>query len=194
MYKWRKRENPGKFWQILEKGATQKLDKKSKPNDKTNVFTGHYYVKIDQTLRITIPSKFIQVLEGRGKGMTKAVWILPGTTGLRVLPKTEWEVILGELNRISPLDRNGQDFKRFMLSRALECELDAQNRIRLTKQMMSIGNLNTNELAFTGAGNEMFVEDAAHWEQGNAADSLNAMWEKGDKVFSTLLNQGIKTN
>ncbi|MDD4278666.1 MAG: hypothetical protein PHX74_02910 [Candidatus Sumerlaeales bacterium] len=149
-------------------------------------FTGHYFVKIDKTLRVTIPSKFVQVLDNIGGCHTQFVWVIPGVDGLRVLPKNEWDKLLSELNRISPIDRKGQEFKRFMLGRALECELDVQNRIRLTKPMMAIGKLTNNELAFTGAGNEMSIETVENWEKSNTDSAMESMWQLSDQVFSNL--------
>jgi len=64
--------------------------------------------------------------------------------------------------------------------------LDVQNRIRLTKPMMAIGKLTNNELAFTGAGNEMSIETVENWEKSNTDSAMESMWQLSDQVFSNL--------
>lgn len=147
-------------------------------------FTSHHFVKIDKTMRVTVPSDFISIL-GVASGVGH-VWVLPGTDGLRVLPDGEWSRYLVRLNAACK-DNQGLKLKQFIIARTCRCEFDAQNRIRLTAELMKMGKLELGEVAFTGAGTEMFIQDAAAWRSASSVESLADMLELED----LLLNRSV---
>ena len=144
-------------------------------------FTGNSFVKIDKTLRVTVPSAFMETLENiYAEEPKKCVWLVPGILGLRVLPQPAWEDYLDELERNSDTNE-GLEIKQYFLSRSQECELDAQNRIRLPEYAMELGRLNLGEVAFSGAGVEMLIQNASAFRCTNTTDHLAMMIRKQDE-------------
>ncbi len=117
------------------------------------MFRGRFIHTIDAKGRISIPSKFREVLK---KEYDERLVVTNYEGGLTVYPVVEWEKLDAKLLDKPKMQREIKAFLRFFYSSAVECSLDRQGRIlipptlrdyaKLEKDVISIGTQNTFEI------------------------------------------------
>lgn len=99
------------------------------------MFMGEYHHNIDEKNRLIMPSKFRDAL-GDTFVVTRGI-----DSCLFVYPKSSWDNITNELNKLSFTKSNVRAFQRFFLSGATICEFDKQGRISITSTQSSYASL-----------------------------------------------------
>jgi len=92
------------------------------------VFKGTYRHRIDAKGRIPVPAGFRRVLAGDAGGRL-VVTLLDQC--LAAYPPAEWERLEAQLGALPAFSRPVKALTRLLTSRAADCELDVQGRIRL---------------------------------------------------------------
>jgi len=90
------------------------------------LFRGHYRHTIDTKGRLSIPSRFRDVL---ASGWGDKLVIVPNGKGLDVHPLQWWEELEGKVDALPQLDPDARLFRYKYLSQGQDVELDPQGRI-----------------------------------------------------------------
>jgi MraZ protein len=136
----------GRLWNCLYLSVCNSLN--------VTQFLGEYEVKLDAKGRLVMPAGLLRQLPAEAAG--RLVLNRGFEQNLVLYPASEWEVIVGELNKLNPYVKENREFVRYFLRGATPLELDAANRILLPralqeyasieKDIMLSGNLNKIEL------------------------------------------------
>src|SRR5262245_30053727 len=95
-------------------------------------FTGNYPLRMDSALRVAVPAKFKEVLEKKYGTDANQIVLVPDSGKVKALPLPIWQVAQRRLEELSEFDPSSEDYRSFILGNMSVCQLDAQNRIRLT--------------------------------------------------------------
>lgn len=141
----------------------------------TNVFRGATAINLDGKGRMSIPTRYREVLKDESEGLMVCTIDLQQPC-LLLYPFPEWEKIeykLSQLSSMNPVERRVQ---RLLLGHASECQMDGSGRIliantlrqhaNLTKEIMLIGQFNKFELWDEAAWYEQVKEDIAAEQSG----------------------------
>jgi MraZ protein len=127
-------------------------------------FNSNYAVKIDSALRVAIPAKFREVLDKKYGASATQVVLVPDKGKVKVLPVPVWQKMEDELNSLPELDPVSDKYRTFVFGNMSFCQLDVQNRIRLTPTLCRLAGLEKN-VVFVGRQNQMEIWDAAKWDE-----------------------------
>ena len=90
------------------------------------MFRGRFEHAVDQKGRMSIPSGFRMEIQRRSE---KPPILTNYRDHLALHPADEWEVTEAKLLEMSDLQPNVQNYRRFIVSGAVECPIDNQGRI-----------------------------------------------------------------
>ena len=138
------------------------------------MFKGTHRYRIDAKGRLPVPTAFRRTLEDHSEPGVVATLL---DQCLALYPPAEWRRLESQLVRLPAFSRNVKALSRLIVSRAADCELDSQGRIRLPpalreaagleREAVVIGVLNRFEIwrpdrwdAFV-AESEQILDDAA---------------------------------
>ncbi len=94
------------------------------------MFRGRYEHTIDSKGRLSIPSRFREVLLGKGdERLVITNFIIDSMRSLDVYPLDEWLHFEEEVKKKPKFDRRMVMFQNFYLASACECDVDKQGRI-----------------------------------------------------------------
>lgn len=128
-------------------------------------FCGHYEVRLDNAMRLAIPAKFRDVLEARyRKDGTRLILVPGGKKYLRAMPFSTWTDYQRELDDFAKCGPKGRDVKVFLYGLMAECELDAQNRIKLPKVLCDLIGIERDAVV-AGGGNEITIWRKHDWDE-----------------------------
>jgi len=156
--------------------AKQKSTSGSRPR-----FFGQFPVRLDNAMRLALPAAHREVLETHYGHDGLRLILLPGVDCIRVMPPDVWEKVEQVLQQVSRrFNRNTDQLLTYFYALMAECELDAQNRIRLTPSLCRHIGLERDAVV-TGANNEMRIWRQYTWEKfcqdmsHKFADELDAL-------------------
>lgn len=113
---------------------------------------------MDTKGRISLPSKF------KSK-MGKKVFITRGLDNcLSVYTKESWKGITEKLNTLSLSKSSDRGFNRFMLSGAVEVDVDKQGRILVPEFLREFAALDK-KVVWTGVGDRAEIWDQSRWQK-----------------------------
>lgn len=116
---------------------------------KNMYFRGRFLRSPDLKGRLMLPPEFREILLSRS---SEARIVLTTYDGCVVgFPLPDWEEFEHKMNRIKNAPRSVRDFRRLVLGGAEEMALDAQGRIRLSREHMSYAGIN-GEAVLMGQG------------------------------------------
>jgi MraZ protein len=156
----------GEFWGIMGENT------ENSSVELTLGFTGNFTVKLDSALRVAIPSKFKEVLDRRYGTSSSHVVLVPDSGKVKVLPLPVWERMQQKLEELSEFDPNADDYRTFVFGNMSVCQLDAQNRVKLTGSLRDLAELDK-EAVVVGQQDRMEIWDAAKWKEFNAGTARN---------------------
>jgi MraZ protein len=123
------------------------------------MFLGQYQHSIDNKGRLTIPSRFRELLAAEG------AYILQGfDRNLIVLPEPAFERISNRLNSMSMTDSNARALRRQIFSSAERVDADRTGRILIPEYLRQSANLVTDAMVI-GAGNYFEIWSPDLWGQ-----------------------------
>jgi MraZ protein len=111
------------------------------------VFTGSYFHNMDSKGRVSIPSRYREILqEGKDRQL-----ILTNFGGyILAFPQSEWVQIEVKFSQQPLFRKEVRDFQRFLISGVEECPLDRQGRILISPNLRNYAKL-SRELCLVGA-------------------------------------------
>jgi MraZ protein len=123
------------------------------------MFLGQYQHSIDNKGRLTIPSRFRELLAAEG------AYILKGfDRNLIVLPEPAFERISNRVNGLSMTDATARALRRLIFSTAERVEADRTGRILIPDFLRQAANLDS-EAMLIGAGNYFEIWSPELWSQ-----------------------------
>ena len=126
-------------------------------------FSGSFDHSLDGKGRAIIPASFRDAL-----GENFAITINPHRTSIAVYPKEEWDKQLARLARINPLDRQGMQYERYIMSVSFsDNNIDAQGRVLIPAKLRQMLGL-TRDIVFVGLVDYIEIWDMKRFRE-NAA-------------------------
>ncbi len=123
------------------------------------MFLGQYQHSIDNKGRLTIPSRFREILAAEG------AYILQGFDhNLIVLPEPAFERVSNRVNSLSMTDATARALRRLIFSTAERVEADRTGRILIPDFLRQAANLDS-EAVVLGAGSYFEIWSPELWGQ-----------------------------
>lgn len=140
------------------------------------MFLGRYEHTIDEKGRITIPSKFREMMDG-------SVYVTQGFDGnLQAFPSELFELLANQVRSISYLDANSRRLRRILFANAEQIKFDSAGRILLPAFLRDTANLTDNAIV-VGSGEYFEIWSPENWRAQQT--SLNDI-EANETRFSAL--------
>jgi len=124
------------------------------------VFKGTYRYKIDPKGRLPVPAPFRKAL-AQGGATTLVATVLDQC--LAIYAPAEWERLEAQLSALPAFSKPVKALSRLLASRASDCEMDVQGRIRLPPALRSAAGLGR-EAVVLGVLNRIEVWAPEAWE------------------------------
>lgn len=121
------------------------------------MFIGEYEHSLDEKKRISLPKSFRKEL-GKKVVMTRGL-----DNCLFVYSRANWEKVASKLQELSFAQADTRGFNRFILSGAVEVEVDSAGRILVPEHQKHFAGLKKN-VVFTGVSDRVEMWDAAAWK------------------------------
>lgn len=139
------------------------------------MFMGQFQHSLDQKGRLTIPSKFRELL-GQSFVLTKGL-----DACLFVYPKDEWSVLEQKLKTLPFTQKDARAFIRFFFAGAVETEMDKQGRVLIPPQLREHAHIGK-DVVVIGVSNRAEIWSQEEWEaySKEAAISYEDIAEKLD--------------
>jgi MraZ protein len=125
------------------------------------MFRGQFLHTIDSKGRISLPSRFRDVLVADEKLIVAPA---PFEPCLHVYTLHDWEQFENRVAGLSNWDDNVTLFKRLYVSAAIECELDRSGRVLIPPHLRAKAELEK-EVLWAGMGNNAEMWSKARWDQ-----------------------------
>ncbi len=126
------------------------------------MFRGRYQHTIDPKGRLSIPSKYRDVL---AQYAGPQLVVVPNQASVEVHPLEEWERIEAKINERSMFDAELRKLGRLYISRAKEVDIDGAGRILLPPDTRQQGGL-VRDVTLVGLGRVFFeIWDRARFEE-----------------------------
>ena len=121
------------------------------------MFIGEYEHTLDAKKRVSLPKQF-------RAGLGKKMILTRGLDNcLFVYPRGSWEKVAAKLDQLSFAQADTRGFNRFILSGAVEVEVDAAGRILIPDHQKEFAGLGKN-VVFAGVSDRVEVWDSAKWK------------------------------
>ncbi len=144
------------------------------------MFRGSFEHTVDSKGRVSIPSKFRDIIADRYEG--RLVLAMDFDRCLTVYPLEEWEKLEEKIKTLPMMQKEVKEFMRFFFSSATECELDKQGRILIPPAHRDRSGITKNVMV-VGIMNKIEIWDAVAWEARNT--------QNGDKIGEALAALGL---
>ncbi|MEK7063601.1 MAG: division/cell wall cluster transcriptional repressor MraZ [Patescibacteria group bacterium] len=118
---------------------------------------GEYTHTLDDKKRLSLPAKFRKEL-GKGAVMTRGL-----DHCLFVFSSASWKKITEKMSTLSMGVGDSRGFNRFLLSGAVEAEIDNSGRILIPDFLKKFAGLKTH-VVFAGVGDRVEVWDESRWD------------------------------
>jgi MraZ protein len=146
------------------------------------VFRGRFEHTIDGKGRISIPSKFREILT---KKYEDRVVVTNFDHCLIAFPEEEWSMLEQKAGSFSLMRKETSAFFRFFYSSASDCVIDKQGRLLIPQTLREYANLQK-DVVLVGEGKRIEIFAKERWlEEARKAE------EDFDKIRDTLANLGI---
>jgi MraZ protein len=140
------------------------------------MFTGRHFHFMDNKGRVSIPSRYREILQERKDRqivITNFQQNIQGATPNRIryilaFPASEWEKLLEKWSEHDEFPNPQRNFQRFIVNGAEECPLDRQGRILIPPNLRDYAQL-SREVCVVGMMRRFEIWDKAayeaHWKQ-----------------------------
>ena len=133
----------------------------------SNLLIGEYGHTLDEKKRVSVPKAFRAAL-GKRIVMTRGL-----DNCIVIFSIKSWERMAGKLQNLSFVEPDSRAFNRFMLSGAVETEVDGVGRILIPEHQKEYAGL-TRDVVFTGVSDRVEIWDSAKWREYKAKIEANA--------------------
>lgn len=138
------------------------------------MFKGSFQFTIDAKGRVSIPSRFREILAERYE--EKLVVTNDLDNCLVAFPFEEWSLIEQKIRDLPSSAPDVKAFMRFIYSRATECELDRQGRVLIPPPLREYAQLKR-DVVIVGMGHKMEIWDPSLWEMAVRPERFPAISE-----------------
>ena len=142
--------------------------------------TGNYEVKVDSKGRLRLPTNLLQQLPE----ITNKQYVLNKGMGkcLRLFPKAQSDSVTQEMSKFSYFKTDERNFLRAFYQLATQVEVDANDRILLSKRLMETVGI-ADEVVITAFHDVIEIWDSKTYaatitEPENFADMADEVWSK----------------
>ena len=97
-------------------------------------FLGEYECRLDGKGRVKVPTSLMRQFPAEAAG--RFVINRGFEQHLVLYPKTEWEKITSEIDKLNNYNRQNREFRRFFYRGAIELIIDSSERLLLPKSLM----------------------------------------------------------
>ena len=145
------------------------------------MFQGTFNHTIDKKGRVSIPSKFREVL--KEKYSEEVMLTRDADKCLIAYPMAEWNVLAEKAKQFSRYEDNEKKAKRFIFSEAEKCALDKAGRILIPPILREYAELDK-EIAIIGNFDTFEIWSKQRWEEYNkdSQDVFKNIREKIEKL------------
>ncbi|TKB47667.1 division/cell wall cluster transcriptional repressor MraZ [Thalassotalea mangrovi] len=127
------------------------------------MFRGANKVTLDSKSRLTIPTRYREVLCGDFSGKLVCTVDIQNPC-LLLYPLAEWEEIELKLSRLSSMIPQERMFQQVLLGNATECDMDKNGRLLISPVLREHANLNK-ACMLVGQFNKFEIWDEQRWQQ-----------------------------
>ena len=146
------------------------------------MFRGRFEHTIDAKGRISIPSRFREIL---GKKYDDRLVITNFDHCLVAFPNEEWSLLEQKVGTFSLMKKETSAFFRFFYSSAMDCDIDKQGRLLIPQTLRDYANLQK-DVVLVGEGKRIEIFAKERWlEEARKAE------ENFDQIRDALANLGI---
>ncbi len=138
------------------------------------MFKGSFQFTIDAKGRVSIPSRFREILTERYE--EKLVVTNDLDKCLVAFPVEEWSLIEEKIRALPSSEPDVKAFMRFVYSRATECELDRQGRVLIPPSLREYAELKR-DVIIVGMGHKIEIWDPSLWDKAVTPDRFPAISE-----------------
>jgi MraZ protein len=143
------------------------------------VFRGRFEHTIDAKGRISIPSRFREIL---GKKYDDRLVITNFDHCLVAFPYEEWSLLEQKVGTFSLMKKETSAFFRFFYSSAMDCDIDKQGRLLIPQTLRDYASLQK-DVVLVGEGKRIEIFAKERWlEEARKAE------ENFDQIRDTLGN------
>jgi MraZ protein len=146
------------------------------------MFRGRYEHSIDSKGRISIPSKFREILN---KKYDDRLVITNFDHCLLAFPFGEWSVLEEKVNSLSLVKKEVKTFLRFFYSSAIDCVIDKQGRLLIPQTLRDYASLQK-DIVLVGEGKKIEV-----WAKERWVEVERKAQEDFDQISDTLAGLGL---
>jgi MraZ protein len=146
------------------------------------MFRGRYEHTIDSKGRISIPSKFREILTEK---YDDRLVITNFDHCLVAFPYEEWSVLEHKVNSLSLVKKEAKTFLRFFYSSAIDCMIDKQGRLLIPQTLRDYANLQK-DVILVGEGKKIEIWAKERWEE-----VVKRAQEEFDQISDTLAGLGL---
>jgi MraZ protein len=143
------------------------------------MFRGRYEHAIDSKGRISIPSKFREILTEK---YDDRLVITNFDHCLVAFPYEEWSVLEQKVNSLSLVKKEA---KTFFYSSAIDCMIDKQGRLLIPQTLRDYANLQR-DVILVGEGKKIEIWAKERWEE-----VVKRAQEEFDQISDTLASLGL---
>lgn len=123
------------------------------------MFRGQYEHTIDPKGRVSVPSKFREVLAAKGDGR---LVITHFDNHLMAYPFDEWRIFEEKMAALPSTNDEVASFIRYLVAGAVDCEVDKQGRVLIPPPLRDSGGL-TSDVVLAGALKKFEIWDKKRW-------------------------------
>lgn len=146
------------------------------------MFRGQFPHTIDAKGRVSVPSKFRDVLKDK---YDERLVITNFDGCLVAYPFSEWQILEKKAANLSMLKKEAAQFLRFFYSGAAECEIDKLGRILIPQVLRDYAKLEK-DIVFVGVTKKAEIWSKARWDA-----AYKKSQENFDDVRDVLASMGI---
>ena len=143
------------------------------------MFRGRYEHTIDAKGRISIPSKFREVL---AKKYDERLVITNFDHCLVAFPYEEWSLLEQKVGTFSLMKKETSAFFRFFYSSAMDCDIDKQGRLLIPQTLRDYAGLQK-DVVLVGEGKRIEIFAKERW-----LEEARKIEENFDQIRDTLGN------
>jgi MraZ protein len=146
------------------------------------VFRGRYEHAIDSKGRISIPSRFREILTDK---YDNRLVITNFDHCLVAFPYEEWSNIEQKMNSLSLVKKEARTFLRFFYSSGIDCAIDRQGRLLIPQTLRDYASIQKN-VVLVGEGRKIEIWAKERWEE----EFLRSQ-ESFEQISDTLAALGL---
>ncbi len=124
-----------------------------------HMFLGKYQHMLDNKGRLTIPSRYRELIAADGAFVTQGF-----DHNLMVLPSSVFQSFYGRVNKLTLTDANARQLKRLIFSSAEKVDIDKVGRILIPEHLRLYAGLHS-EAVLVGAGDYFEIWAPEFWAE-----------------------------